>query len=681
MLRRTTTFALYAIAGLLISFAAFSLLTGSHLDERSYLYERLGTNFFRGHGLVYNPGESALLTLSPLAGVITALPIQLHILLQTLSIIGVLYLLHKLLCRMDFTSEQTEIALLLISASLPFWLTITSSNLIGFLGILIGLILIENKRTTVAGFVAGLSILTQIELMIPALLIPLFYTYDIKLRHYAGGLLFPVGICAVYVVFAYDIMLLNADADTPTFGELLWVGGFVIAAAILSFHRRNRLLRLVVLWGIQHILWTWIFTEHLPPADSPIFAIVIAIATVTLFSRVRLQPQYFAGFAVSIGFLTLIPLTLSLPSTHFSDSFLSDDFALPDGQAVIHDGTDALLIHYDGQLYRLITGRSAVSDDFVRREDWRSLFNRVAPAYALLQDDSELVDTVISSAFNYDVIQHGSTYTLYQRQTTIGSWQNTQSIAIRYRPDVHLTAYELDQTRLIDSEILRVGLHWRLDNVPEAGAAVNLSLVDLMGNLAATSRTEYTEKQWAVSVPSTYHALEITDELLPGVYQLNATLEYQAGLLGTHTVTHVVKPFPPFEDGDELTQLAGLNLVDASFSSSATLTLHWQVTAELEDDYLVFAHFVDLDTGEIIVQADGAPVDGRYPTSFWEAGDSIVDTRQFDLNGVPAGTYQINIGFYLPDGTRLSDEQDDFINLGTVIIDDNITFNLLPRRQ
>ena len=65
-------------------------------------------------------------------------------------------------------------------------------------------------------------------------------------------------------------------------------------------------------------------------------------------------------------------------------------------------------------------------------------------------------------------------------------------------------------------------------------------------------------------------------------------------------------------------------------------------------------------------QADGPPLDGWYPTSWWAAGEWVSDEHLFAIpTGTPPGTYQLVTGLYDPlSGQRLGEEQ----LLGTVEI-------------
>lgn len=83
--------------------------------------------------------------------------------------------------------------------------------------------------------------------------------------------------------------------------------------------------------------------------------------------------------------------------------------------------------------------------------------------------------------------------------------------------------------------------------------------------------------------------------------------------------------------------------------TAVDLTLYWQTQAEFDNNYLLFMHLVDAQ-GNIAAQIDQIPVNGLRPTGGWRPGEVLIDTYQLPLPPeLDPGTYQINIGFYLPD--------------------------------
>lgn len=82
------------------------------------------------------------------------------------------------------------------------------------------------------------------------------------------------------------------------------------------------------------------------------------------------------------------------------------------------------------------------------------------------------------------------------------------------------------------------------------------------------------------------------------------------------------------------------------------LTLVWQAIGSIAEDYTVFLHLLTPE-GEFVTGQDGQPLNGLYPTSFWEAGERVVDGRSW-LANVPPGEYQLQVGLYLlASGQRL----------------------------
>jgi hypothetical protein len=89
------------------------------------------------------------------------------------------------------------------------------------------------------------------------------------------------------------------------------------------------------------------------------------------------------------------------------------------------------------------------------------------------------------------------------------------------------------------------------------------------------------------------------------------------------------------------------------------LRLYWQALQRLSADYTVFAHVRAFDN-QIVAQKDSPPQSGAYPTSFWEAGEAVIDERVIEIPAnAPPGKYPIKIGMYLPAaGPRLSIDGD-----------------------
>jgi len=99
------------------------------------------------------------------------------------------------------------------------------------------------------------------------------------------------------------------------------------------------------------------------------------------------------------------------------------------------------------------------------------------------------------------------------------------------------------------------------------------------------------------------------------------------------------------------------------------ITLFWQADSDQDrPDYTVFVHLLD-GSGRMAGQADARPVDGRYPTNEWKAGDTIIERYTIPVEApLAGGGYSLEIGMYqLQSGARLALEMpanDTSVTLG-----------------
>jgi len=131
---------------------------------------------------------------------------------------------------------------------------------------------------------------------------------------------------------------------------------------------------------------------------------------------------------------------------------------------------------------------------------------------------------------------------------------------------------------------------------------------------------------------------------------------------------------------DEAVRLLGYDLSPTGPVASGadlTVTLYWEATSRLVEDYTVFVHLRGPD-GANLAQGDGQPLAGAWPTSAWEPGQPVTDRHTVTLPiSTAAGAYGLWVGLYrLADLSRLpvagpSDQvRDDAIFLGEVVVTD-----------
>jgi hypothetical protein len=102
------------------------------------------------------------------------------------------------------------------------------------------------------------------------------------------------------------------------------------------------------------------------------------------------------------------------------------------------------------------------------------------------------------------------------------------------------------------------------------------------------------------------------------------------------------------------------------------LSLYWETVQPPGRDLNLFVHLVDSVTGEQVAGFDGPP---RFPTGFWQPGNTIVDARRLTLPAdLPPGEYALFIGWYnLADFARLrlagGGQAGDALRLLTIRVD------------
>ena len=146
-----------------------------------------------------------------------------------------------------------------------------------------------------------------------------------------------------------------------------------------------------------------------------------------------------------------------------------------------------------------------------------------------------------------------------------------------------------------------------------------------------------------------------TDERLPGVDAAGNSLPPFVGAVRLAAATETTGDRPPA--GDAAIALAGGEFEPVWRSGAAhRVVLRWHAAAAVSINYTVFLHLRDGDN-RIVAQADGPPLDGWYPTSWWPAGEWVVDEHTFPLPAdIPVGSYQLITGLYDPlTGGRLGD--------------------------
>ncbi len=106
--------------------------------------------------------------------------------------------------------------------------------------------------------------------------------------------------------------------------------------------------------------------------------------------------------------------------------------------------------------------------------------------------------------------------------------------------------------------------------------------------------------------------------------------------------------------GDQIT-LSGYEVLgETTQGKTIEIRLYWQAVRPPDDNYFVFIHLLDA-AGQLVVNHDGQPMDGRFATRAWQPGITVPDNHPLLLPpDLPPGNYQVMVGLYQQEtGVRL----------------------------
>ncbi len=262
--------------------------------------------------------------------------------------------------------------------------------------------------------------------------------------------------------------------------------------------------------------------------------------------------------------------------------------------------------------------------------------------------------------------------------------KTAQRFDATYGDTARLLAFEVDKKAVRPGELLGVTLYWQALQPTSVDFSIYLQLVtgkdQIIGQVDSyPGGGAYPTSMWSPgqvirdkymvpvnSVPNE----PVAAQLLVGLYRYETAQRLPAADAHSEAVNptvldriKIVVPTPSFKPSkaldanlDNRVRLIGYDVSSESAHPGAEvpLTLYWQVTKELGHDYTVFIHL--LNEGEAMIgQGDGPPLNDAYPSSFWAAGESLVDRHRLRVfEQAEPGKYRIAVGLYDPaTGQRL----------------------------
>jgi 4-amino-4-deoxy-L-arabinose transferase-like glycosyltransferase len=316
------------------------------------------------------------------------------------------------------------------------------------------------------------------------------------------------------------------------------------------------------------------------------------------------------------------------------------------------------------------------------------------------------LDFIRTVAEQMDVVYEaqGVRVLLAEGRRQVSEPTTSKPLATDFGDQIRLASYELSDDDLLPGSDLQLTLYWQALRAVSQEYTV---FVHLRGEDGATISQDdypplknlYPTYYWSEgqTVPDP-RVLPVPREVVPGWYRLEVGL-YETGSgqrlpvvgpdgsqLGDSVIADYVwigEPTalqPSHEVGANLgnqVRLLGYDGLPPATEAGQTvsLSLYWEGLTKMTEDYTVFVHLVDSE-GKTAAQHDAEPLQGFYPTSFWDAGEIVRDDVGVLVeSSVPAGQYEVVVGLYLlSTGERLPvlDEDGevvgDTVSLGVITV-------------
>lgn len=244
----------------------------------------------------------------------------------------------------------------------------------------------------------------------------------------------------------------------------------------------------------------------------------------------------------------------------------------------------------------------------------------------------------------------------------------------QYIQEIALLGYRLDKEQVRPGDTLQVTLYWQVLAPVERNYSTFIQLFGRDGAGIGQKDSypglgNYPTTRWQPGeiIADTYPVPVDYEAEAPGVVKISAGLydlktmfrlpaTDSAGQRLDDTIGLLkLAPTVPFSYtiGHPLSFTLGDNVALLGYDFQApggSLVLYWQASSRPAADYTVFVHLLD-EKGAVQSQADGPPLGGNYPTSFWDAGEVIRDERRLEMG---PGRVRLEVGMYLLEtGQRL----------------------------
>lgn len=678
---------------------------------------RIAFNVAADEGIVFNPTESVWPTLSPLwpmtlggfvgvSEVLTGVfgpetitvPQNFYFLFASGIAVGIYGLLassiYQLLRSKDFGQTQSLVIIGLFILSQPVWVGIRSAAPLTLLLIINTLHAITDNRMRLAGTLAGIATLAQPTGFIGAFLLGLHALGRDKGWRYWQTVWIPFAGWFLYSILTYEVildgLLAHRQALPPDLLQgILW---FVVFIAIATTVKEDWLILLFAWVAVDMTLYLLIMGDF-PALENPVLALVISIVA----GRWVVQRQWLvAPLAVFwIGMYIAFPIQTNTDLA--TDLDLSETIYIPERADLLHDRSDVIIYHqedFTANVYRFDGLHSPFIRDEINATDYESMIIALAPEFiyvneATLNDIGLDLrgDTLAPLRYRREIdvqIDPGQREgdQFWFRNRAVSDFGETIRLDQDLNPDIRLVSYAIDRPRFSPNEPLRLRLDWELADYPRAPIGLQINLLDINGASLSSVFPTYAAQTWSRDQFSTYHALIVPPETMPQAATIGVAIDYESAIVGETRFGKVVvksSDIPPDTIQGQINNAILYESTVIQDANTLQVALTWGVSARLNEDYQVFVHLLPIAEQQPAATGDSAPVGGRFPTSLWRPDERVIDLHTVSLDGVPAGTYNLHIGFYkLETFERLRDDNGDSLTIARITIAENGSVMIQP---
>lgn len=220
------------------------------------------------------------------------------------------------------------------------------------------------------------------------------------------------------------------------------------------------------------------------------------------------------------------------------------------------------------------------------------------------------------------------------------------------RPGLTLLGDSLETRAVKQGAPIYFTLFWQNSSpLPDVPLKFELASCGCSGEAAMTRTLAITSTAVAPgSVLADRYGLRVPADLPAGDYTLDVTVEGRAPVpVGNLSVEKIDRVWaePPVAVRLMTSVSNDIELVGYTIepdSGSIRLTLVWRAQRAIDRDWTVFTHALNA-AGQVTAGQDNQPVNGTYPTSWWQPGEYVIDT--YTLKAAP--DQPIEIGLYDPE--------------------------------